>query len=160
MSGGKKIPMQEITLIPLVAAQLALGRSTTEIAQNLNIGFNTAKRIAAKEETKAVVKEIADGYKEVAQAMVMKNIADMTELALEGLKKALKDGNVQAVRTHFQVLGVLGEEGQNAKGDKGAGSLTIVMPGAAVTQNEVIDVSGQEVAMGFGEEGSQDSSER
>lgn len=143
MSGGKKVPVNDALLIPQVAAQLALGKNCTEIAQTLKAGYNTVKRISKLDETRAIVREIGDSYKEVAKAVAVKAISEMTYLAVEGLKKALKDGNVQAVRTHFQVVGLLTQDEQ--KQDKGNGALTIVMPGGTLAQENVIDVTGQEL---------------
>ena len=152
--GGLKTPIQEVVLIPQIAAQLALGKSTTEIAQALNVGFNTVRRLAGKEETKAVVKEIADGYKDVSKAYCMKAITEMNELSMDGLKKALKDGNVQAIRTHLQVIGLIGVE--EAKGNEKAGApITVVLPGAKV--ESVIEVSNGTSSSDIYAEGSEDS---
>jgi uncharacterized protein involved in tolerance to divalent cations len=155
MSGGKKLPVNDALLIPQIAAQLALGKSCMAIADNLNVGYHTAKRISKMDETKAIVKEIGDSYKEVAKAVAVKAISEMTELAVEGLKKALKEGNVQAVRTHFQVVGLLGQDDQALK-DKGGGSLTVVLPGGSLTQENVIDVSNTEMEVGREPESDQD----
>lgn len=142
--GGLKTPVNEAILIPQIAAQLALGKPVTEIARALNAGYHTVKRLAGKDETKAIVNEIATGYKDVARAYCMKAIAEMNELSMEGLKKALKEGNVQAIRTHLQVVGLLNVE-EARVGDKGGGSLTVVLPGATIEQNKVLEVSGGEV---------------
>jgi hypothetical protein len=144
--GGFRSPTNDALFIPQIASLLALGKTATEIARQLNLGFHTVKRISQKDECKAIVAEITTSYKETAKAVAAKAVSEMTELAVEGLKKALEEGNVQAVRTHFQVIGLLGVEEQGSK-DKGSGALTIVMPGASVSQNEVIEVSDGQVEL-------------
>lgn len=145
MSGGLKTPINEMVLIPKVAPLLALGKTTSEIATTLNIGFQTVRRLAQKDETKQLVREITDSYKDVAKAYCAKAIAEMNELSMDGLRKALKDGNIQAIRTHLQVIGLLGTE-EAAKQQQGAGTIQVILPGASVTTNEVLDVGRAEVS--------------
>lgn len=137
--GGIRPPTNDALYTTQIAGLLAIGKSATEIARQLNLGHATVKRIANKDECKAVVAEITTSYKEVAKATAAKAVADMTELAIEGLKKALKDGNIQAINTHFRVIGLLGVEETKAN-DKGSQNLTIVMPGATV-ESPAIDIS-------------------
>lgn len=126
---GKKTPVDEIVLIPKIAPLLALGRSTSDIAATLKIGFNTVRRIVQKDDCKQAVREITDSYRDIAKAYCAKAIAEMNELSMEGLKKALKEGNVQAIRTHLQVIGLLGAEESN-KQQQGAGTIQVILPGA------------------------------
>lgn len=130
--GGVQKPTNDALYITQIAGLLAIGKSATEIARQLNLGYSTVKRIANKDECKNVVAEITSSYKETAKAVAAKAVAEMTELAVEGLKKALKEGNVQAVRTHFQVLGLLGQEEADAAKKQSGQTLQIIMPGASV----------------------------
>jgi len=124
-------PLANDTLCtPQIASLLALGKSNFEIAKQLHLGHATVKRIANKDECKAIVAEITTSYKETAKAVAAKAVAEMTELAVEGLKTALKEGNVQAIRTHFQVIGLIGQEEADASKKQGAQTLQIIMPGA------------------------------
>jgi len=127
--GGIRPPTNDALHITQIAGLLAVGKSATDIARQLNLGYHTVKRIANKDDCKAIVAEITTSYKETAKAVAAKAVAEMTELAVEGLKKALKDGNIQAVRTHFQVIGLLGQEESQAK-QQGAGTIQVILPGA------------------------------
>lgn len=128
--GGIRPPTNDALYTPQIASLLALGKSATEIARQLNLGHATVKRIANKDECKAIVAEITTSYKETAKAVAAKAVSEMTELAVEGLKKALKEGNIQAVRTHFQVIGLIGQEEADASKKQGSQTLQIIMPGA------------------------------
>lgn len=139
--GGIKLPVNEIAVIPKIASLLACGKTRTEIAQTLNLGFNTVARLSQKDECKAIVKDIGDSYKNVAKSVAIKAVAELTELAVEGLKKALKDGNVQAIQTHFRVIGLLGVEEQ--KTQQGTGTIQVILPGAHA-EKPAVEVSNEE----------------
>jgi DNA-binding phage protein len=157
--GGLRPPTNDALYTTQIAGLLALGKSATEIARQLNLGYATVKRIAQRDDCKAVVREIKDSYIETAKAVASKAVADMTELAVEGLKKALKEGNINAINTHFRVIGLLGVE--EVKKDTGSQNLTIVMPGAHVEKPAIetefsfeppeVSSGEQEVDLGPGE---------
>lgn len=152
--GGLRPPTNDALYTTQIAGLLAIGKSATEIARQLNLGHATVKRISNKDECKAIVAEITTSYKETAKAVAAKAVSEMTDLAIEGLRKALKDGNIQAINTHFRIIGLLGVE--EVKKDAGTQSLTIVMPGSTITQNEVIDVSSGQVDLQPRDEGNHD----
>lgn len=128
--GGLRPPTNDALYTAQIAGLLAVGKSATEIARQLNLGHATVKRISNKDECKAIVAEITTSYKETAKAVAAKAVTEMTDIALDGLKKALKDGNIQAIRTHFQVIGLIGQEESDASKKQGSQTLQIIMPGA------------------------------
>lgn len=143
MSGGLKTPVNEIAVIPKIAALLACGKTRTEIAQTLNLGYATVVRLGQKDECKTIVQEIGNSYKDVAKAAAIKAVSELTDLAIEGFKKALKDGNIEAIKTHFKVIGILGVD--ENKQQQGGGTIQVILPGANITNQEVIDVKGVEI---------------
>lgn len=128
--GGLRPPTNDALYTTQIAGLLAIGKTATEIARQLNLGHATVKRIANKDECKAIVAEITTSYKETAKAIAAKAVSEMTDLAVDGLKKALKDGNIQAIRTHFQVIGLIGQEEADASKKQGAGTIQVILPGA------------------------------
>ena len=156
--GGVMQPIQKTVLIPQIAALLVLGKSTAQIAQQLNVGFNTVKKLATLDETKALVKEAGDSAMDVAKACIKNAIRESVELANEVLLEHLREErSLDAVKLVYKVAGALSDE--PVKQNQGNGNLTVVLPGGVVTQNEVIDVtsnSSQEVDVGPGEEASGD----
>jgi hypothetical protein len=143
--GGIRPPTNDALHITQIAGLLAIGKSATEIARQLNLGYHTVKRISNKDECKSVVAEITSSYKETAKAVAAKAVADMTDLAVEGLKKALKEGNIQAVRTHFQVLGLIGQEESQTK-QQGTGTIQVILPGAHA-EKPAIDVDTSNITL-------------
>jgi hypothetical protein len=128
--GGWRAPVNESALIPQVASLLAVGKSPTVIAQELNIGFNTVKRLATLDATKAMIKEIGDSAMSVAKALIKKRIGDSVEIACEVLTEHLKEErSLDAVKLVFKVAGALTDEPVQA--GTGNQTLQIIMPGAA-----------------------------
>lgn len=127
--GGLKVPINEAALIPQVAALLALGKTTTAIAQDLNLGYNTVKRLSGLEDTKALVKDIGDSAMAVAKAVIKRRVGDSVDLACEVLKEHLDDErSLEAVKLVFKVAGALTDEPANQ--NQGAGTIQVIMPGA------------------------------
>lgn len=159
MRGGKKDPIDEGFLIPRVAALLVLGKSTSEIADTLSVSFNTVKKIAVMDATKSMVRDMGESVLSVAKSVIRKRTADMTELACEVLLEHLKkERSLDAVKLVYKVAGVLADE--PVQKNQGSGAITVVLPGAQLTQESVIDVTGGQVDVQPGEQNGDDHEER
>lgn len=142
--GGKKDPLDEGFLIPRVAALLIMGKSTTEIADTLNIGFNSVRKIREMEATKAMVRDNSEAVLGVAKAVIRKKTAEMVELAGEVLLEHLKkERSLDAVKLVFKVAGALSEE--PVQKNQGSGTIQVILPGSTINNDKpAIEVENEE----------------
>lgn len=118
-------------LIKQVAALAALGGNQTSIGKELGINDETAARILAKEETRAIIDDIGDAAVKQAKARLKTQISSLAESVYKALKFQLeKKNSIQAAGLALKVMGMDGESESKAQGQ-----LIVNLPGVSTAPN-------------------------
>ena len=131
--GGKKtaLNLSEGEVIKMVTMRFA-GMSTTLIAKELGISRQSVDNYLKKDKAQALTKELQESAIGDAKLYAKNALAKLTDKAVRALESALDEGDIAAVRLHFQAIGLLQEEPVQQQ----ATSLQIVLPGAAPKEVE------------------------
>lgn len=130
----EKIYIDEI-FVRQLASNLVLGKTTQEIAKDMNIAWDTVKRLSNRADVKALVKEIGESSVSAAKAAIKLEVSRMVKKIIDVIHKNLDEGNLEAVKIGLKVVGALEPEPiQNQ-----ASQINVILPGDKPAPREVIN---------------------
>ncbi len=130
----------KIEVSPEVTRQLAtrkaLGASLRELEKEFGLSRPVINRTLSTDLARAIQKEIQESAVAGAVASVKRQLADMTELAMEALKHNLTEKKIEAVKLYFAALGMDSQEKEKGGTTQ---AIQVILPGA-VAPKEIKDV--------------------
>lgn len=110
-----------------IASLLISNTSMGDIAKQLDLPYNTARKIANGDAVRGMLKEVGEAALTEAKNQIRKGVADLVPLALEALKKNLEEDSIEAVKVVFKTAGALEKEMEK---DAGITAIQVVLPGS------------------------------
>lgn len=89
-----------------IAVRKALGTSIRELEAEFGFSRTVINRVLSSDLARGIVKEVTDSAVAGAMLAVKKELANMSELAVNALRKNLEDGSIEAVKVYFKALGM------------------------------------------------------
>ncbi len=117
-----------------IATRKALGTSLRDLEKEFGISRPVINRILGTDLAKAIVKEVIDSAVVGAVSAIRRELADMTELAMEALRENLKEHNMEAVKTYFKALGIEQQEKDSGNQQQ---AITVILPGAQAPKDVI-----------------------
>lgn len=99
-------PEQLDLLCRQIAVMLLAGSSYKRISEELQIPYNRVVRLAKNARTKKILTSVKASSIDGIKRQIKERLNNMTEDALETLHKHLKDRNLNAAITFFEMVGV------------------------------------------------------
>lgn len=124
--GKELIPVTD-ELVARITSLMYKGKSLREVGKELGLSHNFIATVYKRP-------EVSGAFKRHIQLEIAKRSKELVDALFE----QVKEGNVQAIRTGFQVMGSL--EHEPTQVTKSDSSITVVLPGAVPAKPEPKDI--------------------